>query len=393
MIVRFSPEAARREITPVDNLFISDYLPQASGRDVQVYLYGLMQCHFASTSETSLADALGLPEESVLAAFAYWQQQGLVRIVAENPLTVEYRLGELSQSAEVVPAKYHGLVAALASLVAPRQFGMRELKHVYDWVEIYGLDEGAVLELVSHCMDVKGRRVSINYMSAVAQTWAESGIRTRADAVRYVEDYALKKHGASAILREWNKTRKPTKAEMALYDKWTAEWGFDHAAILAALPRLTAVGTPSFTILDEQLDALLQTKAIKADTIRASDEAAKSERDFAKLLFARAGKVEPATKTQRAQISLYLNDYGMPCELLLLAADNARGANEPFGLMKRLLGDWHAQGIHTVEQAKKALSKSPPSARPARRAKPAYQQHTLSDDELDTLLVDLDQDL
>jgi len=393
MIVRFSPEAARREITPVDNLFISDYLPHASGRDVQVYLYGLMQCHFASASETSLADALGLPEESVLAAYVYWQQQGLVRIVAENPLTVEYRLGELSQSAEVVPAKYHGLVAALTSLIAPRQFGMRELKHVYDWIEVYGLDEGAVLELVSHCMDVKGRRVSINYMSAVAQTWSESGIRTRADAVRYVEDYALKKHGASAILREWNKTRKPTKAEMALYDKWTGEWGFDHAAILAALPRLTAVGSPSFTILDEQLDALFQTKATKADTIRASDEADKGERDFAKLLFARAGKVEPATKTQRAQIALYLNDYGMPRELLLLAADNARGANEPFGLMKRLLNDWHAKGIDTVEQAKKALSNPASATRPARRARPAYQQHDLSDDELNSLLVDLDQDL
>lgn len=393
MIVRFSPETARREITPVDNLFISDYLPHASGRDVQIYLYGLMQCHFASTSETSLADALGLPEESILAAYVYWQQQGLVRIVSENPLTVEYRLGELSQSAEVVPAKYHGLVAALASLIAPRQFGMRELKHVYDWIEIYGLDEGAALELVSHCMDVKGRRVSINYMSAVAQTWSESGIRTRADAVRYVEDYALKKHGASAILREWNKTRKPTRAEMALYDKWMNEWGFDHAAILTVLPRLTAVGTPSFTILDEQLDALFQSQATRADAIRADDNAVKNERDFAKLLFARAGKVEPATKTQRAQIALYLNDYAMPRELLLLAADHARGANEPFGLMKRLLNDWHAQGIDTIEKAQKALARPSAARQPSRRGKPAYQQHALSEDELSSLLVDLDQDL
>lgn len=394
MIVRFSPDAARREITPVDNLFISEYLPHASGRDVQIYLYGLMQCYHAASNDVSVADALGLPAETVLAAFVYWQEQGLVRIAAEKPLTVEYRLGELGQDAGVVPAKYHGLVSALASLVAPRQFGMRELKHVYDWVEVYGLDEGAALELVSHCMDVKGRRVSVNYMSAVAQTWSENGIRTRADALRYVEDYALKKHGASAILREWNKTRKPTKAEMALYDKWTIDWGFEHNAILAALPRMTAVGTPSFTILDEQLDALRQNHTVKAGDIQADDDAAANEKAFARLLFARAGKVEPATKTQRAQISMYLNDYNMPRELLLLAADKARGANEPFGLMKRMLNDWRAQGVDTVE---KAQTLPPPAfaspRRPAGKRGHGYQEHSFSEDELNSLLVDLDKDL
>ncbi|MDO4572575.1 MAG: DnaD domain protein [Clostridia bacterium] len=396
MVVRFSPEAARREITPVDNLFIAEYLPHASGRDVQVYLYGLMQCYHASASESSIADALGLPAETVLAAFVYWQEQGLVRIVSEKPLTVEYRLGELTESAELVPVKYHGLVTALASLVAPRQFGMRELKHVYDWIEVYGLDEGAALELVSHCMDVKGRRVSINYMSAVAQTWSENGIRTRADAVRYVEDYALKKHGASAILREWNKTRKPTKAEMALYDKWTEDWGFDHAAILAALPRITAAGTPSFTILDEQLESLRRSNAVRADDIRAADSADESERAFARLLFARAGKLEPASRTQRAQLSMYLNDYGMPRELLLYAADCARGANEPFGLMKRLLNDWHAHGADTVEKAEAHQRQAGP-ARPGRRAAGktghGYQEHSFSEEELNKLLVDLDQEL
>ncbi len=393
MIVRFSPDTARREITPVDNLFICDYLPHASGRDVQIYLYGLMQCYHGASSDASIADALGLPTETVLAAFVYWQEQGLVRITSEKPLTVEYRLGELTQDAEVVPAKYHGLIVSLASLTAPRQLGMRELKHVYDWIEIYGLDEGCVLELVSHCMDVKGRRVSVNYISAVAQTWSENGIRTRADAVRYVEDYALKKHGASAILREWNKTRKPTRAEMSLYDKWTEDWGFDHAAILAALPRVTAAGTPSFTILDEQLDALRQSHAVKADDIRADDDALESEKSFSRLLFQRAGKVEPATKTQRAQISLYLNDYGMPRELLLLAADRARGANEPFGLMKRMLNDWHAQGVDTVEKAQALPKPAATSGKSAAKRSHGYQEHSFSEEELSSLLVDLDKDL
>jgi len=350
-----------------------------------------MQCYHSATSESTITDVLGLPEETILAAFVYWQEQRLVRIIAEKPLTVEYNLEELAYSAEVVPAKYHTLVTSLASLIAPRQFGMRELKHVYDWIEVYILDEGAVLELVSHCMDMKGRRVSVNYMSAVAQAWSECGIRTRSDAVRYIEEYTLKKHGASLILREWNKNRKPTKAEMSLYEKWTTEWGFDQAAILTALPRVTAIGSPSFTILDEQLDILRQDMVIHADAIRANDDVAKSERDFARILFSRAGKSEPATRTQRAQISLYLKEYSMPRELLLLAADRARGANEPFGVIKRLLNDWHSQGIHTVEQAKRLPSHTE-TRRASNPSKRNYAQHTISDDELNKLLVDLDNE-
>ena len=155
---------------------------------------------------------------------------------------------------------------------------------------------------------------------------------------------------------------------------------------------MTSVGTPSFTILDEQLDMLRQNNITGAAAIRAKDDASKSERDFARLLFSRAGKAEPATKTQRAQIALYLNEYGMPRELLLLAADNACGANEPFGLIKRLLNEWHMQGINTVEQAK-ALPKPFIPQRSSNRIKRDYQQRNLSDDELNSLLVDLDKDL
>ena len=48
------------------------------------------------------------------------------------------------------------------------------------------------------------------------------------------------------------------------------------------------------------------------------DAQAAAERAFARLLFERAGKVEVATRTQRAQIALYLHDFGMPREDTLI---------------------------------------------------------------------------
>lgn len=392
MIIRFSLETARNNITPVDNRFILDYLPLASELCIRVYLYGLMLCYAGAGAETTLSDALGLSEQAVTEAYVYWQRQGLVRIRSEKPLIVEYLGIEPSEAGGVVPGKYQNLVLAINSLTAPRQFDFRELKHVYDWIEVYGLDEEAVLELISHCMDQKGRRVSVSYIDAVARSWSEAGVVTREAARAYIAKYELKKHGASEILRQWNKLRKPTKAETALYEKWVSEWGFSPEAILAALPRLTVSGTPNFVYLDELLDGLRKEGQTSKPKIDLADASTAEEQAFARLVFERAGKLEPATRTQRAQISMYLRDYGMPRELLLFGAEQCRGANEPFGMMKKLWNDWHDAGITTIEAAR-ARMESHAQIRKPKPQKQQIPQHDLTDEQLEHLLVDLDKDI
>ena len=392
MIIRFSLDAARRNFTPVDNRFILDYLPHANELCIRVYLYGLMLCSAGSDGETSLSDALGLSEPAITEAYAYWQAQGLVRIRSEKPLIVEYLDLEPTEAGGVVPGKYANLVAALGSLIAPRQFDYRELKHVFDWIEVYALDEETILELVSHCMDQKGRRVSVNYIEAVARTWSEEGVKTRDAARAYLARYELKKHGASEILRQWNKQRKPTKDETTLYEKWVSDWGFSPEAILAALPKLTVSGTPNFVYLDELLDSLRKEGQLSKPDIEQADAKNVEETVFARLVFDRAGKVEPATRTQRAQISMFLKDYGMPRELLLFGAEQCRGANEPFGMMKKLWNDWHDAGIATIEAAR-ARMESKPQGFAAKAQHPKTPQNNLTDEQLEHLLVDLDQDI
>ena len=392
MIVRFALETTRRNFTPVDNRFILDYLPHASELCIRVYLYGLMLCYAGAGAETTLADSLGLSDQAVTEAYLYWQQQGLVRIRGEAPLIVEYLDIEPTEAGGVVPGKYANLVSALGSLIAPRQFDFRELKHVYDWIEVYGLDEEAVLELVSHCMDQKGRRVSVNYIDAVARSWSEEGVVTRDGARAHLAKYDLRKHGASEILRQWNKLRKPTKAETELYEKWVSEWSFTPEAILAALPKLAVSGTPNFVYLDELLESLRQEGQTSKPQMEQADAKTAQEQAFARLVFERAGKLEPATKTQRAQINMFLHDYAMPRELLLFGAEQCRGANEPFGMMKKLWNEWHDAGVTTIEAARAKMD-SHQAAPKSRQPRQPYQQNNLTDEQLEHLLVDLDRDI
>ena len=65
----FDEGAAVFDATPVDNMFITEYMLSAPGDFVKVYLYALMLCRHPQErmSDASLAKDLGMTEEDV-----YW---------------------------------------------------------------------------------------------------------------------------------------------------------------------------------------------------------------------------------------------------------------------------------------------------------------------------------
>ena len=394
MNIRFSPEAARREMTPVDNLFFLQYMPDADGMFVKVYLYGLMQCYHSSLADADVAEALGIPETQVRCAFVYWQAKGLVRILGDDPLTVEYLLTEQPAVTTATPKKYRRFIESLNALLAPRTLELREMKAMYDCIELYGLEEGAVLALVSYCMDVKGRRVSANYILSVAQTWNEEGITTQAQADEYVANYRLKKHGAVEVLRRWNKTRPPTVDEMTLYDRWIGEWGFDAETILSVCAGMTDVSTPNFSVLNDRLERLHEQNVTSAADYAGLIEQDSQNSAFAKRVFARLGKIGNPKKADVFQLTMFRDEKQISEEAILLAADTCVDAERPFGLLKKILSDWAEQGVHTADDAKK-LAEAPKHA-PRRKKKNAaliYAQTPISEQDFNDLIVDLNEEL
>ena len=293
--------------------------------------------------------------------------------------------------------KYRPFVDALNALLAPRQLDLREMKAMYDVVELYGIEEAAALELVAYCIEQKGKRVSANYILAVAQTWNEQGIVTPAQAKESLESYRAKKHGATEVLLRWNKRRKPTQDEMDLYDKWRNEWGFDEEAILAVCPQLVEVGTPTFAILNDRLEQMRERNLSTATEIEQQSQQELDDREFCKLVFRRLGKVELPSRTDVAQMTMFRVDKGISPEAILLAADDCRSAERPLGVLKKRLIDWSAQGIVSVEDAKRALETAPKPQISGRKKKDYgfgnYQQNPVRMEDLKDIIVDLNEDL
>lgn len=388
MVCRFELGSLRHELTPVDNRFITDYLPKAQGLAVQVYLYGLMQCYHASLRDISIAEALGISEEAVEKAFSYWQGEGLVRIVSGEPFTVEYASLSASDAREATPAKYANLVRSINQLTAPRQFGVHELKQVYDWVELYSLSEGAVLTLVSYCLEKK-KNCPVGYMSSVAGSWALANVHTQKEAMDYIADADVRAHGANAILKAWHLRRPPTEDEMARYNRWTKDWGFTSDTIEKVLPRMSQTAAPSFEKLDGMLKELFEADKKTAAAILRDDAEQGAKQAFAEAIFRRAGKAERPTRSQSNQLAMYVNDFSMPAELIEFAADLAKGANEPFGYMKKLLNGWHEQNIVSVGNAKAAYE-GQRTAAPAGKTPKGAPKYT--NEELKKFEINLDGD-
>lgn len=387
MICRFEQGALRHELTPVDNRFITEYLPEAPGLSVKVYLFGLMQCYHPALRENSIADEFGIAEDAVIAAFSYWQNLGLVRVTATDPLTVEYATISASETRDTVQKKYGSLVNSINTLTAPRQFGMRELKHVYDWIELYDLSEGAVLALISYCMEKK-QNCPVGYMSSVAEAWSLAGVRTQEEAMNYIADADVRAHGANTILKSWHLRRPPTEDEMARYNRWINDWGFTKDAIDQVLPRLSKSAAPSFDKLDDMLRELYEQGKASAAAVLKDDAETRAKKDFAKEIFLRAGKAEQPSLSQCNQLAMYVDELHLPVALIELAADASKGANEPFGRMKKLLNDWHTAGIDTVEGARARLDAGKTTQKPG---KPA-ENSSYSNEELRQYEIDLNGD-
>lgn len=371
----FSRVTAMANVTPVQNVFIAEYMPKAPDPYVKAYLYGLMQCCNPALAEEDMAFALEMGEQELAEAFLYWQAQGLVSILSGDPLRVEYKHpaaaaplsgGGARRYAAFNAALQDALRDALADSGKARVFFSGEMQKIYDWIEVFGLEEAAVILLVRHCLSEKGPRAGIRYMDGKARQWADAGVLSAEDAQRRIAFEQELQSGAQSILRRWRKSRQATEDELALYQKWTKEWGMADDEILAACAALTAAEKPTFAYLD----GVLHNARLAGGSAEYARRQAALE-DLAANAFSRAGIPRRATAAQRMQMETWVYAWHMSPELVLLCAEYAAGESRPFSAMDRIIKSWHEGGIATIAAARAERERAERAApAPASKAAP-----------------------
>ena len=275
--------------TPVENLFIMEYMLKAPGDFVKVYLYALMQAHYPDLSESSVthfARALGMDEAKVLDAFAYWQRQGIARYHedGETVFEIERIYDTLLEGKSVKEIKLYGRAefnTKIQGIFGKRYFS--DFAKVYDWLDVYALSEDVVIYLLERFVDDKGRimnekgravdesgkAIRFSYLDAVALDWANKGIKTVAEAENYLLGRAIESSDARKVLRHIGLDRPPTVDEYWLYNKWTG-WGFTLKTVLLAAGQMTRIQKPNFAYVDKVLENLKNKGAIEFAAVKAA---------------------------------------------------------------------------------------------------------------------------
>ena len=321
-------------------------------------------------------------------AFLYWQDMGLLRIVEQEPLSVEY----LSVQAGPVTGgtrKYAPLVSALRQVCGARVLTPGELSKIYDWIEVFGLEEAAAVMLVRRCMELKGPSVKIQFMDKMAREWAKEGVLTAADAELDTELQG----GAKAILARWRKGRMATEDELALYKKWTEEWGMTLDEILSACPAMTSSDKPTFAYLN----AILEGMRMEGGVQEAIKSAALTE-ELAREIYSRAGLKGAPGRREKEAVSTWTVSWHMQPEAVLLAAERSAGYSHPFDRTRRLIEQLHEKGVTTLQQARKAIEEleKQPAAEGGKKQQSSYfmnyGQRKYSDEDLKSIGITLLED-
>ena len=356
-------EARLFGVTAVENRFLLDYLPAAKGDQVKVYLWGLFACTWKGPDYTleEMAADLDMPRTDIEAALRYWERRALVSRISDDPPVYRFyspTQRQMAHPAELpVDMEYISFSECVyAAFGDRRKVKPAEIAQAWEWVQDVGLSQEAVLMLLQHCMALRGVQFSFKAAEKLAVAMKEAGVTGPEDAESYLLHSQAVHDGAKKVLSRMCKRRAPTEDELALYEKWTGQWGFELQAVLDACRETTAAGEPSF----KYLDGILKRQREETDTRTGEGMAQKldqerEEREKAQEVFTHLGVkrwVPAAVKTYRSMLET------QPHEVLLLAADECFRRNKnKLDDLTALLEAWKNRGLTTAEAVREYLAK------------------------------------
>jgi len=360
----FDEQYAYYGVTPVDNQFILEYLPNATGDAVRVYLYGLMQCYHPQQAMTidQMARELSLTEEAILTAYRHWERKGLVRRIADNPPAFRYvSIKQLTMTGGVVPvdAEYEAFVAAVYGLFGnDRRLHGAELSRCYEWVEEMGLPQDAVLELIRAMIAQHGKNVAIKTIEKRAALLAEDGVQSAEDVQAVLARDKAVWDGSRAVLRRFGKRRNPTEDEQNMYRTWYMDWGFTQEDILAACAE-TVKGEPTFAYLGGILSRLHAKKSESGSSQRVAQTIA-AEKDAAAPLKALLSVMKMrGVSINQGTLAVYADMRAVyPDSIILMAGEEcARHGVTTLDDVMTTLQNWKRNGLTTAEEIRAYMAR------------------------------------
>lgn len=195
-------------ITNIPNEFLERYLTDTKSEYLKFFLFYLWKGHRNKYTLEEIAEEIDLDIKTVDMAVKYWGKKKLIdkkNIVAKhtsNDTKEEYdiqneNVSYIKQIKKIKSKKIEnadkiddGLLFSAEKLLG-QTLSERQVMLIEKCYNDYGFSQDVILYFLEYCSNVG--KTDARYMSQVAATWYEQGVKTEKDAKKIIESYTKTK--------------------------------------------------------------------------------------------------------------------------------------------------------------------------------------------------------
>ena len=251
--------------TKLPDVFFTEYMSQASGDYIKVYLYiTFLSKYNKEVKINDLSKSLNIPFKTIQEALAYWEEQEVLIKKNNGYIVVDLQEKELNKlytprltstpEEALSNSKNQYRAKAIEDINNTCFQGMMSPSWYNDidlWFNKYDFDEPVMIALFRYCLERSA--LHRNYIQAVAEGWHKNNIKTYTD----LENYYSKQEKLSLIKKQISKklgfSRPLTQYESAYIEKWVVDFGYNMDIIEIALKKTTSKANPNFDYLDKMI--------------------------------------------------------------------------------------------------------------------------------------------
>lgn len=331
--------------TPIENIFINDYMPAADGTYVKVYLMGYKFAKDQNNfNNETIAKNLKLPLTDVLNAWNYWEGEGIIikhetddeyNYIVEFVNMKQYYVDNVYKHIRNVndKSKYVDNEQLISNARNPeiktmmeeiedmlgRPLKINEKQKIITWLNKYNMDPFIMSQAFSYCVNNKKVK-RFSYIESVVSSWYDEGVKDLDTMVDYLEKRNDRFSTYSRISKALGFNRTLTEAEMRTIDKWIDQWNFSMEMILRCLDNSTKINNPNLNYFDKILGEWFKKgfKTIedlkndkKPEKEKPSKETSKSKNKFHNFIQSEDYSGDDLEKIARKRFEKKLNKLGL----------------------------------------------------------------------------------
>ena len=252
--------------TPIENIFINDFMPMANGTYVKVYLLGYKYAYDkdvkVEVNNQIIAKHLGIPLDDVLRAWDFWESKGIIekihvdeddeynykvkflnlkQLYIKNNLSLfntkpeEVKPSKSTTPKELIEANQIPLINKMFNNIDDimrREVVATEKLKILDWIKNYNMNPDVIEMAFAYGVERRGVR-KFNYVESIVRNWYDMGLTNMDALLEHFKSQDEKYYRYRRVMKALGLDNRPiTEGEMKIIDKWFDEYKFSIEMVL-----------------------------------------------------------------------------------------------------------------------------------------------------------------